>query len=119
VYGNACLFVGEKGALLASPYEPPRLLPQKRFEGVAIPAGREVDHWFQWVDACLGRGETTSGFDYATRLTEVVLLGNVALAHPHETLEWDGERCRFPARPEADALLGARYRDGWRQHEPS
>ncbi|MBL8862498.1 MAG: Gfo/Idh/MocA family oxidoreductase [Planctomycetes bacterium] len=113
IVGNGCLFVGEKGALLASSEAPPRLLGDPRLAAVAIPAGDEVDHWHQWVDACLGRGETTAHFEYAGHLTEVVLLGNVALELPHEELAWDAERLAFPARPEADRFLGSAYREGW------
>jgi len=110
---NACLFLGENGALLASPYVPPRLLPAERFAHVPIPAGHAVNHWHQWVDACRGKGKTSAHFEYAAFLTEVALLGNVALQFPHETLEWDAERMRFPRRPEADRFLSSEARDGW------
>jgi predicted dehydrogenase len=113
VVGNGCLFVGEKGALLASSEAPPRLLGDLRFASVPIPAGDEVDHWHQWVDACLGRGDTTAQFGYAAHLTEVVLLGNVALEMPHEELAWDAERLAFPFRPEADRFLGVSPRARW------
>ena len=113
IVGNGCLFVGEHGALLASSEAPPRLLGNPKFASVPIPPGDELDPWHQWVDACLGRGETTTGFDCADPLTEVVLLGNVALEMPHESLRWDAASLSFPDRPEADALLGSRYREGW------
>ena len=110
---NACPFLGEQGALLASPYLPPRLLPAERFAHVPIPAGRAVNHWHQWVDAVRGKGETSAPFEYAAFLTEVALLGNVALRFPHETLLWDAKRMRFPERPEADRFLSAPARAGW------
>jgi predicted dehydrogenase len=110
---NACLFLGERGALLASPHAAPRLLPEADFADVPVPAGRAVDHWHQWVEAARGRGATSAPFDYAAYLTEVALLGNVALHFPHETLEWDARRMRFPARPEADRHLVGSPRRGW------
>lgn len=113
VGGNGCLFVGEKGALLASSEAMPRLFGDPRFVDVPIPAGDEVDHWHQWVDACLDRGETTAHFEYASALTEVVLLGNVAIEMPHEELRWDSKALSFPDRPEADRLLGSEPREGW------
>lgn len=113
VGGNGCMFVGEKGALIASSEALPRLVGDPSFANVAIPTGSEVDHWHQWVDACLGRGETVAHFEYASKLTEVVLLGNVALQMPHEELRWDSAALAFPDRPEADRLLGSRYRKGW------
>jgi predicted dehydrogenase len=117
VPANACLLVGESGTMLASPYDAPRLLPAEKFANVAVPEVAGVNHWHQWVDACRGIGRASAPFSYAAHLTEVALLGNVALHFPHETLEWDAWNVRFPRRPEADALLGPRYRKGWRRRE--
>jgi hypothetical protein len=114
---NGSLFVGEKGALIATPYDAPRLLPADRFGMIPIPEVAPLNHWHQWVDACRGQGVASAPFSYAAHLTEIALLGNVALRFPHETLEWDGGRVRFPNRPEANAFLQSRYRKGWRRSE--
>jgi predicted dehydrogenase len=113
VWDNGALFLGEAGAMLTSPYDPPRLLPEERFVEVSIPAAEDRDHWHQWVDACLGKGEVSAPFEYAAHLSEIALLGNVALHFPHETLEWDATAMRFPGRGEADRLLGFVPRKGW------
>lgn len=110
---NVCLFLGENGALLANPYGPPRLLPAERFADVAIPAGTAVNHWHQYVDAARGRGAASAPFGYAAFLSEVALLGNIALRFPHETLAWDAPHMRFPTRPEAERFLSAPVREGW------
>jgi predicted dehydrogenase len=114
VYANASLFVGDDGALLVSPYEPPRLLPERDFPDVPDYDLPEINHWHQWVDACAGIGTTSAPFDYAGLLTEVALLGNVALRFPDAELRWDARRMRFPNAPEADAYLRRDYRGGWR-----
>lgn len=113
VYANACLFIGTEGALLASPYEVPRLLPEERFADVPVPVVEDFNHWHDWVEGCLGRGVPNASFEYAALLSESALLGNVALHFPYETLEYDGEELRFAGRPEADALLFPRYRKGF------
>jgi len=113
VYDNACLFVGTEGALLVSPYEKPRLLPESKFKDVEIVERGAENHWFRFVDAVRGEAECNAGFDYAAHLTEVALLGNIALSFPHESLAWDAANMRFPERPEADALLTPTYREGW------
>ncbi|MEM6674999.1 MAG: Gfo/Idh/MocA family oxidoreductase [Planctomycetota bacterium] len=110
---NACLFVGTKGALIADPYAPPRLLPEADFADVEIPTPEGGDHWHQFVDACRGKAESSAPFDYAAELTEVALLGNVALRYPHETLEWDGAGMSFPSHPDATPHLHPHLRDGW------
>lgn len=112
VWKNACLFLGEKGALLASPYDPPRLLPESRFAGVELPEVEDRQHWHEWVDACLSGQRLASGFDYSAHLTEVALLGNVALHHPHTTLDWDGRSGQF-RQTEANRFLHEPYRRGW------
>jgi hypothetical protein len=87
-------------------------LPSERFAGVPIPAGTAVDHWHQYVDAVRGVGQTSAPFDYAAFLTEVALLGNIALRFPNETLAWDPSG-RFPGRPEAERWLASKARPGW------
>jgi aminopeptidase N len=113
VYANACLFEGQHGALLASPYEPPRLLPEANFSEVPDFELAPINHWHQWVDACAGAGKASAPFGYAGLLTEVALLGNVALRFPGEELRWDARRMRFPDQPAAEAFLGRRYRAPW------
>jgi predicted dehydrogenase len=110
---NACLIVGTKGALIANPYDRPRLIGNEAFKDVEIPTVPGTNHYHQYVDAVLGKGECSASFEYSAVLSEVALLGNVALAYPHETLEWDGINMRFPKRPEANALLSATTRSGW------
>jgi len=112
VWANGCLFEGENGALLVSPYQDPRLLPESRFADVAMPEIEGVNHWHQYVDACFGRCETSAPFEYAAFMTEVALLGNVALHFPHDALEWNGDRGRFD-RGDANELLHTPYRRGW------
>ncbi|MCB9909288.1 MAG: Gfo/Idh/MocA family oxidoreductase [Planctomycetes bacterium] len=113
-YGNGSFFVGDKGALMVSPYDPCRFFQKGQGEVALTPEPVEgIDHWHQWVDACLGRGETTCGFDYAGRLSELALLGNVALEFPGERLAWESSKLRFAGRPDASALLHKTYRPGW------
>ena len=111
---NACLFVGTKGALIANPYGEPQLLPAEGYAEVELPDVKGTNHWHQWIDACRGEGEASAPFDYAAKLTEVALLGNIALRFPHETLTYDGDAMRFPDRPEADPFLYPNERAGWK-----
>ena len=85
------LVIGSKGTLFTRTWHGGEneadmflLLPRKQFEGVQMPTPslpRPQSHHFEWVDACRGRGKTLSDFGYASRLSESLLLGNVALAH--------------------------------------
>jgi predicted dehydrogenase len=112
------VFVGEKGCLLLPHWAAPRPLPQERFKE-AIREFKQrfkfprIDHYYQFLNACLGRGKTHTPLEYAGRLTEAVLLGLVASRFPGEALRWDAERPGFVQRPEADRYLRRRYRAGW------
>lgn len=110
---NACMFVGTEGALIANPYGKCMLLPEERFVDLERPAGKAKHHWHEWVDACLGRGEPSAPFDYSASLTEIALLGNIALRYPHRTIRWDHGAMRFPGLPEADGHLRPTVRAGW------
>jgi predicted dehydrogenase len=113
-YANASFFVGEERALLVSPYEPCRLFARGQGEIEFELDGIEGrNHWHEFVDACYGRGETTTPFAYSGPLTEVALLGNVAMEFPGEILEWDGRDMSFRDRPDADQWLKREYREGW------
>ncbi|MFT5735133.1 MAG: putative dehydrogenase [Planctomycetota bacterium] len=110
---NACLFVGTEGALVANPYDKAILLPREKYADHERPTPPAKNHWHEWVNACLGRGETTAPFSYSAHLTEVALLGNIALRFPHQTLRWDDASMSFPDVPEANPHLKPTVRDGW------
>ena len=64
------------------------------------------------IEACKGGPACLSNFDYAGRLTEFVLLGNVAL-RVGKKIEWDAKRMRAKNCPEADQYIRREYRKGW------
>jgi predicted dehydrogenase len=87
--------------------EPPKTLP------------RSIGHYNEWVQACRGGDAAGSNFDWAGPLTEVVLLGNIAL-RPElreelttKKLLWDGPRMQFTNSDVANKFLKRAYRDGW------
>ena len=69
-------------------------------------------HYLEWISACKGGPKALSNFDYSGPLTEMVLLGNVAL-RSGKRLEWDAKNMRIPNAPEAEKFLRKDYRDGW------
>jgi hypothetical protein len=73
----------------------------------------EADHYHQFVDAVLGKGKTSTGFDYAGPLTEAVLLGPLATTFPRTTLEWSAAKLKFANSPEATHAVRRKYRAGW------
>lgn len=111
--GQGSMFIGEKGSMLLPHIGPPRLLPEKDFEGYEVPRQPGANHWHLWVDACLGKGETTAGFDYAGPLTEVLLLGVIANRFPTQRLDYDAKNVKITNFGDGDEMLRRTYRKGW------
>ncbi|UCF17794.1 MAG: hypothetical protein JSW59_10080, partial [Phycisphaerales bacterium] len=66
----------------------------------------------EWMEACKGGPKPLSSFDYAGPLTEMVLLGNLAV-RLGRTIEWDARALKATNAPEADELVRREYRKGW------
>jgi predicted dehydrogenase len=124
---SGSLLIGSKG-MLYSPNDYGakfRLTPEKEFMGIQTdrpekgPAGveKEQDPYQkqEWVEAIrAGKPElAASNFDYAGRLTETMLLGNIAVRFAGKKLEWQASSLKFTNSPEATALVTKTYRKGF------
>jgi predicted dehydrogenase len=111
---NGVLFVGEGGMVLAD-YGKHILLPETQFVDFEPPLRSippSIGHHEEWIEACKNGSPTTCHFGYSGPMTEANHLGNVAY-RAGQRLEWDARNLRIPNAPEAEALLGREYRDGW------
>jgi hypothetical protein len=112
------LVVGDKGKILAGSHgaDPLRLLPEALNKDYPRPAKtlkRSPGHHLEWIQACKGGAPANSNFaEYAGLLTEIVLMGNVAVLTGKKLL-WDGPNLKVTNVPEANALLHYEYRKGW------
>jgi predicted dehydrogenase len=119
--GSGSLLVGDKGTL----YSPNdygasfKLFPEADFNGYQPPApwitrNGKGDQGMkdEWVEMIKGGRPAFSNFDYASLLTETILLGNVAM-QAGKKIEWDGANLRSPNCPEAAQFVTKEYRQGW------
>ncbi len=114
LWGNAVLFIGTDGMLIAD-YGRHQLLPEDKFADFQRPEPfipNSIGHHREWVEACKTGGPTTCNFDYSGALTEAALLCNVAL-RTGKKLTWDAQNLKAIGCPEADPLLRRPYRQGW------
>ena len=114
--GNGILFIGEKG-MLSSPGwgGRPKLLPGSKDKAYQAPAPtlpRSKGHHRDWLNACKGGPAAGSNFEYGAALTEVGLLGLVAM-RVGKKIHWDANAIKCPNAPEADKFLKESYRPGW------
>ena len=115
--GQGALFIGEQGSLLLPHIDDPILFPKDRFRDTSLPDLEPIDHYRQWVDACLGRTQTSANFGYAGPLTEALLLGVVANRFPNQRLNWDAANLQITNVSAANALLKRSYREGFEVKE--
>lgn len=114
--GNGILFVGEKGAIACAGWGgKPSLYPGTLDESYKRPAAklpRSKGHHRDWLDAIKGGPQASSNFEYAAALTEVGLLGLVAM-RSGKRITWDAKAMKSPNCPEADKFIKENYRPGW------
>ena len=77
-----------------------------------IPGG-EDGHEKDWVRACKGGKPASSNFDYSGPLSEMVLMGNLAVRFPDRRLLWDGEKMQVTNDAAANDYVRRTYREGW------
>ena len=82
-------------------------------EPVEATIPRVKDHYRDWLDACKGGRPALSNFQYGARLTEITLLGVLAVRLAGQQLHWDPAAMRVTGVPEADRILNGNYRTGW------
>jgi len=112
---NLC--VGDKGKMLGH-----RLIPESRSKEFGKPPEvlpRSPGHHKEWLSACKGGKPAGSNFDWAGPLTEVVLLGNIAIRMSQQLYEkdlklyYDGPNMKITNLPEANKYIRDEYRKGW------
>ncbi len=115
------LFIGDKGKLVAGCYgKSPRLIPDAKMKAFKRPEktlervpGGEQGHEKDWIRACKENKPACSNFDFSGPLSEMVLMGNLAVRFPNRRLLWDGEKMEVTNDKEANAAVSRQYREGW------
>lgn len=116
--GGGVLYIGSKGMLLHGTYaQNPRLLPKSFADSTPVPKQTykriPTSHEMNWIDSIRGTQDgPTCPFSYAAQLTEVMLLGVVAL-NAGKKIQYDGENMRITNAPDANRFLTREYRQGW------
>ncbi len=114
---NGVLYIGDKGKMYHGSHGGmPNLLPRALHEqAAAVPRTmkRSPGHYEEWVQACKGGARPESNFDYAGPMTEIVLLGVLALRAPRRRLEWDGASLKVKNAPDLNQYVHIEYRKGW------
>jgi len=110
------MFIGDKGTILSGGWTgAPRIIPEAKMKAYKLPPKtlpRSKGFHRDWLDACKGGEPASANFDYGGPLTEIVLLGNVAL-RTGEKLYWDAENMKATNCDKADEYIKPEFREGW------
>lgn len=114
------IYVGDKGVMMTTGEAgAPRLVPDSKMRDFQPPSKslpRIVgNHIENWIRACKGLDTACSNFEYSGPLTEIVLLGTLALRPEanRQPIEWDGENMKVLNNAELDQFVHSTYRQGW------
>jgi len=104
------MYIGDKGVILGN-----RIIPEEKMIAYKLPPKtlkRRSGTWGEWVEAIRGGDEAGCNFEWASILTEAVLLGNIAI-RTGKRLDWDAEKMRFTNNGAANKYVNPAYRSGW------
>jgi predicted dehydrogenase len=119
--GSGTVFVGDKGRLYSPGEYGMRhiLLPEEKFLDYKVPDPylprnplSQNAPYIEWIAGCKGGPMSLSNFDYASRLTEAMLVGVLAV-RLGKKIEWNSEKMQATNAPEAAPIIKREYRRGW------
>jgi hypothetical protein len=115
---TGAVVVGDKGTIVYGSHGagPVRLIPQAKMDAYHKPAKsipRAKEHHQDWLQAIRKGAQAGSDFSYGGPLTEIALLGIIAIKMGGQKLEWDGPAGRFRNSSLANQYLRSPYREGW------
>jgi len=108
---QGALLIGEKGRMVLPHCSAPMFYPQAIHKTLKRHTYTEISHYDQWVDAIFDPSMTpTANFDYASHLTEMLLLGVVAGRFPNQKLTWDAQAMKVTNNEAANQYVSHAYR---------
>jgi predicted dehydrogenase len=116
---TGAVLLGDQGALIHGSHGASgvRIVPEARRKAYKLPPPsipRVGDHYKDFVAAIREGRKAGSDFAlYGGPLTELAMLGIIAMNFPGRKLTWEGEGARFSDSPEANRHLDHPYRKGW------
>ncbi|MFB0525492.1 MAG: Gfo/Idh/MocA family protein [Phycisphaerae bacterium] len=116
--GEGALLIGENGNIMHGSHgaSEVRIVPESKMKAYKLPAKtlpRSQGHHQDWILACKGGKPASSNFNYGGPLTEMVLLGVLAVRNQNRKLIWDVKNMRITNDQEANKYVNPPYRKGW------
>ena len=118
-YDTGAVVYGDKGVIHYGSHGAGgvRLIPEERMKAYKQPEPKiprvRGGHHGDWVNAIREGRKAGSDFSYGGPLTEIAMLGVIALKMPGTKLIWDAQAMRFTNVPAANQFINPPYRAGW------
>ena len=118
------IILGSKGSIVYGPVyssdpgaiKQAWLIPDELDKSYIRPAKtlpRPVSHQLEWATAAKAGVQPSGNWTYGGLVTQICLLGNVAIRLKGQKLLFDAKTERFTNSPEANQLFARTYRKGW------
>jgi predicted dehydrogenase len=138
LWSNGVIWEGTKGKMANELYnQNPTLLPKSRMQEADVKAVKPTlarienqagGHNYHWVKACkagYGKLQLSSPFELAGPLTEMILIGNLAIRSymmmegkgkfpGRKKLNWDSSSMKITNFDPANQFVSRKYREGWK-----
>jgi len=117
--GTGAVVIGTKGTITHGSHGAGgcRIVPEEKMKAYKLPEKtipRVAGHHADWCDAIIeGRKAGSDFHDYGGPLTQIGLLGAIAIRYPTQTLEWDAKAMRFTNFADANQHVTPTFRQGW------
>lgn len=116
---TGAVVIGDKGVIVYGSHGAGqvRIIPQAKMDSYHKPAKtipRVKGHHWDWLEAIKTGRKAGSDFSYGGPLTEIALLGVIAIKLPGTKLQWNAQKARFTNCNEANEYINPAYRRGWK-----
>ncbi len=119
VVGTGGVVIGDEGKIMHGSHGAGgcRIIPEARMKEFGKPEQRlarvKGGHQKDWLNAIRLNKSAGSNFEYGGAISEIGLLGMIAIRRTGTRLEWDAEKMRFTNDEEANQFVNPGYREGW------
>ena len=123
---TGAIVLGDKGAIMYGSHGAGqvRLIPEEKNRQYqeklkAAPPKKTLPrvkggHYRNFLDSVRSNTPASSDFSYGGPLTEIALVGVIAIRHLGQELQWDAPGMRFKNSQTATEMLTPRFREGWK-----
>jgi predicted dehydrogenase len=111
--------LGDKGTIMYGSHGAGgvRIVPEAKMKQYKLPP-KKIDrtrgHHQDWLQAIREGKKAGSDFSYGGPLSELAMLGVIAIKLAGTKLQWDAAAMRFTNCPEANQFVNPPYREGWK-----